>query len=143
MKIFFSVWAVIAMGAQSLLLKQAQTALSEEPDLMAQTALGTTDDEGAAPAPVNTGKMAPINVIDNSRGGGIPGCGGGCGGCSGSGFGPVATMDTEGRLLGQRSTLAMIHKVIMLEQELNYLCAARGLPPMLAQTDEEAADSSW
>ena len=70
---------------------------------------------------LNIEQLAPINVIDNSRGrsrdgcsggynGGACGCSGGCGGCGG-GCDPCKS----------KSSLALVHQVIMKEMELEML----------------------
>mmetsp|Transcript_10390 Transcript_10390/g.14039 ORF Transcript_10390/g.14039 Transcript_10390/m.14039 type:complete len:87 (+) Transcript_10390:40-300(+) len=72
-----------------------------------QALLLNTPDSELAQIGVNTEQLAPINVIDNSRGGGGPpgcggggGCGGGCSnGCQSSSCDPCK----------QKSTLALIH----------------------------------
>ena len=77
-------------------------------------------------AQVAAEQLSPINVIDNSRGGaqgccggggGGGGCGGGCGGCGGGCGGGCYGHDP----CCQRSTLSLVHQVIMKEMELEML----------------------
>ena len=75
------------------------------------------------------GNDSPINVIDNSKGPSVPESNtGGYGAGMGLGMPVVVKVDNMGRIINSdegKSTLALIHKVLLLEQELEMLQANR------------------